>query len=338
MEKEAELISVREKPFKIYGLYRPESEKAFYRIPPEVAKAVRPDVERLNHQPAGGRVRFKTDSPFIVIKAVMPEFTYRPCMPLAGTSGFDIFINERGSSRYKANIFPYYGEKGGYERKVELGEERERDITVYFPTYAPVDEVYIGVKKGCLLKEGGKYSKQKPLLFYGSSITQGGDASRPSNNHPALIARRFDSDFINLGFSGNAFAEEPMTDYLATLDASVFIMDYDYNSPSADYLKESHEKFFIKMRKAHPDMPIIIVTKPNFGYDPYESAMRRSVIFETYANALNRGDKCVSFVDGESMFRMGTDADACTVDGVHPNELGFKRMADRISESLKDYI
>ena len=60
------------------------------------------------------------------------------------------------------------------------------------------------------------------------------------------------------------------------------------------------------------------------------------MIRQTFLNA-DRAGEPVWFIDGESLWE-GKDRDACSVDGCHPNDLGFMRMADRIEPVLREAL
>ena len=146
---------------------------------------------------------------------------------------------------------------------------------------------------------------------------------------------------MNLGFSGSARGERAVADYIASMDISAFVLDYDRNLPTAAELREKHFEFYKAVRDAHRDIPIIIMS---YGMYPVrntpekfhdrESFDCRAVILDTYTKALKDGDKNIYFVDGETIFASG-DEDACTVDGCHPNDLGFYCMAKRVYPVLK---
>ena len=199
-------------------------------------------------------------------------------------------------------------------------------LTINFPTYSNVSELYIALKEGSKLGHGMKYRNKKPVVFYGSSITQGACASRPGNIYQNVFSRRMGMDYINLGFSGSGKAEDVIVDYMAKLEMSVFVSDYDHNAPNVEYLEKTHEKMYKKIRERNPDIPYIIMSKPDFEGTYDINVRRRNVIMRTYENALFSGDKKVYFIDGEAIFK-GDYADMCTVDTVHPNDLGFALMA-----------
>ena len=326
-------LDVKEEPFSVHGLQRPEKGKPFLRMPEEVAAAVSDCVKYLNTNTAGGRIRFRTDSPFVAIKAVMPDNATMPHIPMLGQSGFDLYQSDGGIYAYVGSLIPHDRNHGFDTWRATDG--KMHTYTVNMPLYDPVEEVFIGLEAGAELLPPEPYAMKKPVVYYGSSITQGGCASRPGNAYQALISRRLDADFINLGFSGCARGEPAIRDYLAALDASVFVCDYDHNAPSADYLEATHRPLYEVYRAGQPDTPIVFVSRPDFyPSSPAEDVRRREIVLATYHAALEAGDRKVSFVDGARLFE-GPFADSCTVDGCHPNDLGFFRMAQKIGDAVE---
>jgi len=319
----------RREPFRLYGLYNAKTEAEFKRLPDDVAQSTNQGVAALYKNTAGGRVRFSTDSSYVAVKAVMPGIGKLPHMPLSGSAGFDLYINDGGKDVYFKTFMPPYDIKDGYESVIHFEDRRARNITIHFPLYSCVSSLYIGLQEDANVGEGAKYKYEKPVLYYGSSITQGGCASRPGNCYQNIISAKLGCDHINLGFSGSARGEDIIADYIASLDYSIFVCDYDHNAPSVEHLEKTHEKLFLKVREAIPEVPIVLVSKPDFDSNPTEIAKRRDVIYRTYMNALRRGDKNVYFIDGERLFK-DENRDACTVDGCHPNDAGFVRMAEVI--------
>jgi hypothetical protein len=203
-EEDIRFYDVRREPFRVYGLYHYQDQPVFKRLPDDVAAATNEGVKELALHTAGGRVRFSTDSRYIAIKAVMPSVTVFPHMTLAGTSGFDLFVDEGASSTYYKTFMPPVGMQDGYESVIYFPSAEKRNVTINFPLYNNVDALYIGLQESASVGCGAAYAFAKPVLYYGSSITQGGCASRPGNSYQAMISRRFNCDFINLGFSGSA--------------------------------------------------------------------------------------------------------------------------------------
>ncbi len=341
-KKDVVFLDVREEPFQVYGLYDYKKEPQFLRMPKPVAEATSDGVRDLNFCTAGGRVRFSTDSSYVAIKTEMPYQCLMGHMALAGSAGFDLYVDgELGSSYYKT-FFPPSSEGHGYEAVIEFPDRKMRQLTINFPLYSPVDNLYIGLQDSAAVGEGKRYRFEKLVLFYGSSITQGACASRPGICYQGYLSRHLDTDYINLGFSGSAAGEDAIADYMAGLDISVFVCDYDHNALNAEHLKKTHEKMFLKFREKSPELPIIFVTAPTFvENDPNllpnlsnDWSARRDVIYRTYQNAKCRGDKNVYFIDGWSLYQ-GPDRDSCSVDGLHPNDLGFFRMAEAMEPVLR---
>jgi hypothetical protein len=184
---------------------------------------------------------------------------------------------------------------------------------------------------------GVKYRDLSPIVYYGSSITQGACASRPGNIYQNIICRRNNIDYVNLGFSGSGFAEDTMVDYLCGLEMSAFVCDYDHNAPNVSHLEATHRKMYEKIRAAHPELPYIMISRVDFDCEYYENIKRRDVIIDTYRYARATKDKNVYFIDGASVFR-GPYQDLCTTDGCHPTDLGFYRMAMGMLPTLKKIL
>jgi hypothetical protein len=327
---------VRKEPFAVYGLYNYREEGFFRRIPQDVADNTNNGVKNLCKNTAGARVRFFTDSEVIAIKAKVPSTTKIPQNSLLGFGGFDLYVDspDGSVSRFYRPFLPPIDHKGEFESEIKFNSRAPRYITINFPPYSRVTELLVGIKSDAKLGEGLKYKEVPPIVYYGSSITQGGFVSRPGNGYQNIICRRNNIDFINLGFSGSGKAEDAIVEYMAGLEMSAFVCDYDHNAPDAEYLVATHYKLYEAIRKTHPSIPYIIMSKPDFDSNYNTSIPRRNVIFDTYRRAREAGDLNVYYIDGASIFR-GRFEDSCTVDGTHPNDLGFALMADAVHAELQ---
>lgn len=334
-EPDVKFYSVKEDPFDLYGLFEPQKHDKFIRMPGDVAQSAHEYVHYLSEMPAGARVRFCTDSKYIAFHVVVPKIRYMPHMPLSGSVGFDVFVDTESGreSRFVGAVRPTFQDVGGYEGIVRFKTREKRYITINFPSYNQVSELYLGLQNDACLDHGLKYRNDKPIVFYGSSITQGGCASRPGNNFINIISRRLNVDVVNLGFSGSAKAEPEMIEYLASLDMGIFVCDYDNNAPDAEHLQNTHFKLYQRFREKNPDTPIIMATRPNYDPNPYVSDERNEVIYNSFRKALDSGDKSVYFLDGSRIFS-GRDRDIATVDGSHPNDFGFVLMANAFEDVI----
>lgn len=328
-------LNAADAPFSAHGLVRLEDK--WVRMPPDSAKQVSQAVSVLSENTAGGRVRFATDSPYIAIKTVQPLVDPRPQMTLLGQAGFDLYIDGRFCRSFIPTIWAL--NEGGYESVIDLTPEQIGDgglhtFTINFPLYHCVDELYVGLKEGSALAQAPDYTVKTPMAFYGSSITQGAFASSPGTCYQNWLSRWFDADYLNLGFSGSALGEDAMAEYIAGLEISAFIYDYDYNSPTYETLVETHNKMLRKIRAAHPQLPIICTSRPRILVND-EERERRALIKANVDRLIEEGDQNIVFVSGEELFRLCGDEG--TVDYCHPTDLGFYSMASVLAEALEKF-
>ena len=226
----------------------------------------------------------------------------------------------------------------GFESVLDIPSDEEyslREYTLNFPVSSEISELLIGIKGDCQLKKAPEYTIKKPVVFYGSSITQGACASRAGNTYANMVSRALDCDYINLGFWGNAMGEESMAKYIASLDMSAIVYDYDYNAPSFEHLEATHEKMFQIIRAQNPTLPIIILSAPKY-YLTKTDEKRVAVIEKTYRNAIANGDKCVRFISGKTMLE--SVKDVALADNIHPGDSGFIHMASFVANALKDFL
>lgn len=331
--------------FKIYGLIQESiyaNEEAVYeRLPQEIAvQAVSQEMPYLARATVGGRLRFKTDSGYIALRCYWDELYEVPHMTAGGTSGFDLYLTENGKSRYYKTFMPPRFAKNrekGYRQIVCFPTKEMRDVTIYFPVMNHVKKLEIGLEEEADIMPAEEYRFKNPVVYYGSSITNGACASRPGNTYESFISRTLNLDQRNMGFSDSAKGDVSVAQYIAGIDMCAFVFDYDHNAPDAEWLARTHYPFYETIRKAKPDVPIICISRPrpmqSDRLETRENAevtqKRKEVILDTIRRAKEAGDTNIYFIDGETLFD-GADSDCCTVDGCHPNDLGFHRMAQAI--------
>ncbi len=320
--------NVLSEPFSLHGLLPPRHpEDVFRRMPEQTANSVSEAVAFLHTNCAGGRVRFCTNSAYIAVLAKMGEIGKMPHFALTGSAGFDLYCGASHIASFQPS-FDITDELFG--EVTDCGGEM-REYTLNFPLYSQVRELYIILERDAQVMPPKPYTIAKPVVFYGSSVTQGGCASRPGTCYSAVLSRRMDFEHMNLGFSGSAMGEPEMADYIAGLEMSAFIYDYDYNAPDAEHLEKTHERFFQTIRRAHPDIPIVCLNRPFF----LAEAQRTAIIRRTVENAQSTGDKNVYFLDIYQWLRQQGVENEATVDRCHPNDLGFYYMAQAVEEVLR---
>ena len=309
-----------------------DNGKTLCRLPETHFHSFNEEIVERSYNTSGGVLNFMTDSTHLSVKVSLHHAFSRSFMTLMACQGLDFYIGKGQQMEYFASAMPKNLELN-YESTLPPIKKALHYWSVYLPIFAGIEQLSIGIDPDATLS-AGPHLEKKRIVFYGSSITQGIAASRPGNTYVNLIGRKLDAEAINLGFAGNARGETEMAKTIASIPMDAFVMDYDHNSPSYDHLENTHEHFFKIIRERNLQLPIVIVTKPDFDTDRNDAMIRRGIIRRTFENAINAGDKNVYFVDGETLYGR-YDRDCCTADSCHPNDLGFYRMAEKISPVLR---
>ena len=285
---------------------------------------------------AGACVRFRTASPWIAVRATLGDGCDMNHMPRAGSKGLDLYRGAGSASRHAGTAQPNPDERI-LERLLCRRAPGDRAVETWqanLPLYGGIEALEIGLAPGFAPRPPPRRRLGR-ICFYGSSITQGGCASRPGNAYTTMVCRALDAEQVNLGFSGSARGEPEMAELVASLRGlAAFVLDYDHNAPTTEHLAATHDRFFRIVRKRRPDLPVLVLSSPDVWPDSAVAAERRDVIRATVRRARARGDRLVRFLDGARLFGRA-NRDDCTVDRCHPNDLGFRRMADAVLAALR---
>lgn len=318
-----------------------EAPGRFGRLPAKAEGVVRDAVWQLGKHSAGMAVRFVTDSVTIAASwDLVNEGLAMAHMPATGMSGLDLYIRSEGRWRWAAITRPEgKGAQTHTQLMVDGIKPGEHEYLLYLPLYNAVSGVRIGVQPGSVFKAAPARAQgqDKPICFYGTSILQGGCASRAGMAYPSIIGRYLDLPQINLGFSGNGIMEPEVADLLAELDPCMYVLDPLPNNEKQG-IEERGEALVQKIRAAHPTTPIVMVE--NIVYQNGHILKLRHdrstssndawrVIFD---KLVKQGDKNLYYIPGDQL--LGDD-DEATVDGTHGTDLGFYRMAKTITPYLK---
>ena len=293
------------------------------RMPDEVAKNVSPNVRSLSRCSSGGRLRFVTDSDtmklHVKLESEAPNSAVSVCVDGS-------FLGHAGPINAEAEM---------WDGEFDLGRPGEdKTVMVFLPRTGHPEKVTLSFPDNATVKKAPSYKITKPIVYYGSSITMGAICSSPAKCYTALVSERLNSEHLNLGFGGSALGETPMAEYIASLDMSAFVLDYEHNAPTLDHLRATHKPFFDIIRKAHPTLPILLVSRPDTHMDFFRACEGRRIIMDTFHSALDAGDRYVDYVDGFYLWG-NCDRHLCHHDdGSHPTDKGFARMADVITPRL----
>ena len=319
-------FNIDDAPFKLHGVFR--EGDMYKRVPKTVADTLNPRAKKFSTAAAGGRVRFKTNSSYVAIKAHLGDIYRISMLTLTASAGFDMY--EGGEFLGSFNP-PYEIESGGvYEAVINLGERRQRELVINMPPYSQVHSLYVGIDGEATLAESSGYKNKAPIIFYGSSITHGACASRPGLHYTAMLSRALDRDNINLGFGAGCRGEVQIAEYIASLGACALVCAYDHNAPNKEKLLLTHAPFVEKIREISEKLPIILVSRPDVERNA-EGDERYEIIKDTFDKRRMLGDENVYLIDGRRIL-LSSDL---THDGIHPNDLGEKVIAEKLLPYLK---
>jgi len=315
-----------------------ETKHRYDRLPAKAEKVVRAPVWSLAQDSAGMRYRLVTNAPFIRARWTVrkPNRIAMSHMAATGVSGLDLYVRDAGEWRFLAAGRPDSAKNE--KTLVRNLEKKSREYLLYLPLYNGIESLEIGVPEGASFSAAPeRYAGQKPIVFYGTSILQGGCASRPGMAYPSIVGRALDWPTINLGFSGNGKTEPEIAALLAELDAAAFVMD---SLPNLDVeqVKDRVEPFVRMLRAKHPIAPIIFVENVNYTDVGFIEARRvkvaeaNSFLRKLHDRLKAAGDRHVHYVHASHL--LGGDGED-TVDGTHPTDLGFQRMAQGVTPVVR---
>ena len=314
----------------IEGRGWPEDQLAapFDRLPAKAKNMVRAPVWSLSHHSAGICVRFKTTSPSIQIKwTLLSGSLAMPHMAATGVSGVDLYARDSAGRWHYCGT----GRPHGVTNKVSfwIHVENPVECRVYFPLYNGTKELLIGVPKDAKIEPmDDAATRGKPVVFYGTSITQGGCASRTGTAYPAIVGRMLDVPVINLGFSGNGKMDMELADLMAEIDARLYVIDTLWNM-SPDLVRQRAEPFIKRLHSLKPDVPILACEDCNYRDDV---PTPKGKILSQVVDKLRAGGMTnLYFLSAKGM--LGDDEEG-TVDGCHPTDLGMMRMARVFSSAI----
>ncbi len=328
-------FTYRDYPVKVFGIPHFEKHGTLKRLPDKLIEKI-PSLKFLGRRPMGARLGFRTNSPSFTVKIELETLSVDIGMAIYSCQSAFVFVGEKSTSRFLGIARPRDYESKTLEQAFKKGNEME-DVLIFLPRNEIIKNVWIYIEDDAQIEPPTPYKHSRPIVFYGSSITEGGIACNVCNGYNAVISRHLDADYYNLGFSGNAKGEIEMADFINTIDASLFVYDYDHNAPTPEHLEKTHEPFFKRIREKHPTLPVLMMSRPCAVYGE-EEILRREIVKKTYENAVKAGDKNVYFIDGESPFRDYPDRELCFIDTVHPNDLGFARMVSVIEPVIKKIL
>ena len=325
----------------IDGKYLPIEGRAFSdtdhyydRLPANVTTNVNGGVRSMKHHTSGMLFRFRTDSRKLSIKWVLYNAGLSmDHMPSTGVSGIDVYrFDERaGAWRYVSTGRIWDAVKGG---SLQAPWRPGEACIVNLPLYNGVKSFELGIDPEAKVEALGprKSGVDKPVVFYGTSITHGGCCSRPGLGFVNLVGRHLDVPVVGLGFSGSGKMELEMSEHLARIDASCYVLDCLWNMNDR-LVTDNYEPFIRNLRVKRPDVPIVMAEACDVfcrgpgGKDRIVKALYEKLLAEGWTNLV--------YLSKDRMYSGDTEG---TVDGVHPNDLGMMSMAEAFGGAVREAL
>ena len=318
--------------FPLIGKGFTDTQEHYDRLPARLEKITRQPVWDLSKNCSGLAVRFRTNSPVIAAKWEVTNDVFMNHFAMTGIKGLDLYSLKDGKWQFVNSARP-----SGKSTKTIIvqnlsGEEKE--YLLYLPLYDGLINVEIGVSQnsGITASEVNSPRAGKPVVFYGTSITQGGCASRAGMSYPNILSRMLDWEIVNLGFSGNGKLDFEIAEAMAIIPASCFVIDCLPNV-NVDLINEKYIRFLEIIREKHPETPVILVENilyPHMYFDQkvhYLIHEKNETLNRIFQEQKKKGDKNIYYVKADKLIGNSQET---TVDGVHLTDLGFQVMAENL--------
>ena len=273
---------------------------------------------------------FKSDATRIILKVrySIPR-AYSWTSSWIGTNGFDLYTGGHGKW-YTVGVSRFRDGKTELFKAPEEGR-RMREFLLDFPLYNGVAEIRIGVDKGSQILPPEPFATDKRIVAYGGSVMQGGCASRPGRAFMNIVGRHFNMEVVNLGFSGSSRLEPIMGKLTAEVkNPAVVIVEGDRNA-GWQRVRDLEPGFVTAIRKKHPGVPIVVM-QGNPWWEPDPNRSKIMAEQQAFIAKMQPNDPDLYWWDCTDF--IGPDHAECLVDGKHPSDMGFQRMAEHMIEKL----
>jgi lysophospholipase L1-like esterase len=312
-----------------------ENGGELFRLPTKRKDSFPKAVWDLAQSPSGGRIRFRSNARSLAIQLEYPKPPGMTNMHAFGQTGVDLYVD----GVYRDTAIADRDAKIGHSQEHLFFKDEprtEREITLYLPLYIPVKFLGIGMDTEAQIQAPAPFALEKPIVFYGTSITQGGCASRSGMSYEAILGRMLNADFVNLGFSGNGKGEAETAAAVADVDAAAYVLDFAQNNVTVESLRQVYTPFVEIIRSRRPDIPLLVVTPIYSAREAWAVNERlegmRELIRQEAAKRIAGGDRKIEIVEGTDL--IGPSRGDGLVDGTHPNDLGFQWMAEGLSDRI----
>lgn len=330
--------------FPLLGTFAPDASARYSRLPDVLKDSVRSELWSLGLNSAGLAVRFRSDSPRLTAKWHSRNKFNMNHMTATGIRGLDLYVLD-GDTMWTtvSSARPAFHNHNSTSAMVtDMTPGIMREYMLYLSLYDGVDSLFVGVDSSAVVLPPAidLPRRGKPVVMYGTSILQGGCATRPGMAHTNILERMLQREVVNLGFSGNARLDTGIALFMAENDASVFVLDMLPNC-TADLLDARLEGFVAILRQQHPTTPIVLVESPIFPIARFNNEVRETLAEKNarlrgiYERMMAAGDTNLYYFKAEDILGDGYEM---TVDNYHFTDAGFQRFAESMFPLLQSLI
>lgn len=321
----------------LIGKIHEHTANPYHRVDTMMYKGFSKSENKQVRMSSGLAVLFRTDSPSIVIKTVYGETIWPNNTNGFSARGYDLYIKHEGRWLFAgagAND-PNHPDKG--LTIVDNAGSELKECLLYLPLYSEVKSVRIGVETGAFIEPLDNPFRGRIAVF-GSSYTQGSCTSRSGMTYLAQLSRMTGLHFMSLGCGGNCRLQTYFADVLCAADADAFLFDTFSNS-SPDQIRQRLFPFIEKVQKTHPGKPLIFQRtirreSSNFDAKARNWEVTRAAVADSMMNIALEKYKDVYFITPNAT----SDDNNATVDGVHPDNYGYKLWAESIQAPLIEIL
>lgn len=324
----------------VIGKGFPSTQTRYERLPGNLENQVRKPVWDLSKNCSGLAVRFRTNSTTIAARWEVTGDVFMNHFTMTGIKGLDLYCFKNGEWKFVNSARPVA--KITTATIIQNLPGTEMEYMLYLPLYDGLKSLEIGINDNAELRPPlVNFPKtDRPVVFYGTSITQGGCASRAGMAYPSILSRMLNRETINLGFSGNGRLDLEIAEAMADIQASCFVIDCLPNS-TLKQMEERYVAFIDIIRKKHATTPIILVENVHFPVMDFDQETFKTVteknkaLKQIFTEFKKKGDKNIFYVSADNL--TGSDGEE-TVDGVHLTDLGFQRMAKHLYPIIRKHV
>lgn len=330
---------------RVDGLAFFAQERAWNRLPASAGpmlRELRPAMLELARHTAGASLRFCTDSPQIWVRAEVEAPAYMSHMTPAAQCGCDCYVRAEGGAWIFAGLTKFLPANSRFCCRLAQNLPGPMEVCVNLPLYIGVKSVEIGLATGARLWMPPAH-RRRAAAFYGTSITQGGCASRPGMAYPAILSRMLEAPTYNFGFSGNGVGLPELAAVLCAVPGlGALVVDIEPNAGPEHVLEKNLPRFLSAVRACAPALPVLVLSgtpQPAVRWDgELAQACEQWAAFarEEVRRRKASGDAQIAFADARAL--VGAAGGEATVDGVHLTDLGFYALAQGLAPLLETML